>query len=87
VVGYAFNQDAGRTEAIMWTTSLYVPTCYANCDHSTEPPFLTVIDFGCFLNRYAAGDAYCNCDQSTTTPILNVLDFGCFLNAFAAGCS
>ncbi len=63
------------------------PTCYANCDHSTTPPVLNVLDFSCFLNAFAAGDPYANCDHSTTAPVLNVLDFSCFLNAFAAGCS
>jgi len=61
--------------------------CYANCDASTTPPVLNVQDFGCYLNRYAAGDTYANCDGSTTPPVLNVQDFGCFLNLYAAGCS
>jgi hypothetical protein len=61
--------------------------CYANCDGSTAAPVLNVLDFGCFLNRFAAGDSYANCDGSTAVPTLNVLDFGCFLNRFAAGCS
>ncbi len=61
--------------------------CYANCDHSTALPCLNVLDFGCFLNAFAAGQTYANCDSSTNIPVLNVLDFGCFLNAFAAGCS
>ena len=60
--------------------------CYANCDCSTTSPVLNVLDFGCFLNKFASGDAYANCDGSTTPPVLNVLDFSCFLNAFAAGC-
>ncbi len=62
-------------------------SCYANCDQSTTPPCLNVLDFSCFLNRFAAGDPYANCDGSTTPPVLNVLDFSCFLNRFAAGCS
>ncbi|MEX2217459.1 MAG: hypothetical protein WD749_01760 [Phycisphaerales bacterium] len=62
------------------------PVCYANCDESTAPPILNVSDFGCFLTRYAAGEAYANCDESTTPPILNVSDFGCFLTKYAAGC-
>jgi hypothetical protein len=61
--------------------------CYANCDGSTAQPLLNVQDFGCFLNRFAAGDSYANCDGSTTPPTLTVQDFGCFLNAFAAGCT
>jgi hypothetical protein len=61
--------------------------CYANCDASTTPPVLNVLDFTCFLNRFAAADTYANCDHSTTPPTLNVLDFTCFLNSFAAGCT
>ncbi|MEX2219848.1 MAG: hypothetical protein WD749_13940 [Phycisphaerales bacterium] len=60
--------------------------CYANCDNSTTPPVLNVADFGCFLTRYAAGEAYANCDESTQPPVLNVADFGCFLTKYAAGC-
>ncbi len=60
--------------------------CYANCDASTAAPALNVLDFACFLNKFAAGDAAANCDGSTTAPVLNVLDFTCFLNAFAHGC-
>jgi hypothetical protein len=60
--------------------------CYANCDGSAQPPVLNVLDFNCFLNKFAAGDSYANCDQSTTPPVLNILDFSCFLNRFAAGC-
>jgi hypothetical protein len=60
--------------------------CYANCDNSTAPPVLNVLDFNCFLNRFSAGDSYANCDGSTAAPVLNVLDFNCFLNRFSAGC-
>ncbi len=60
--------------------------CFANCDASTTTPILNVLDFACFLNKFAAGDPNANCDNSTTPPILNVLDFTCFLNRFAAGC-
>ncbi len=63
------------------------PRCYANCDGGTTLPCVNVLDFGCFLNKFAAGDPSANCDGSTTPPVLNVLDFGCFLNQFAAGCS
>ncbi len=62
-------------------------SCWANCDNSTTTPVLNVLDFTCFLNKFAAGDPYANCDNSTTPPVLNVLDFSCFLNKFAAGCS
>jgi hypothetical protein len=60
--------------------------CEPNCDNSTTAPNLNVLDFLCFLNKFAAGDANANCDRSTTPPLLNVLDFACFLNQFAAGC-
>jgi hypothetical protein len=60
--------------------------CYANCDCSTTPPRLNVLDFTCFLNKFSAGNANANCDASTTAPVLNVLDFTCFLNRFSAGC-
>ncbi len=63
------------------------PPCYANCDGSTTSPVLNVLDFSCFLNKFAAGETYANCDHSTTSPVLNVLDFSCFLNLFAAGCT
>ncbi len=63
------------------------PPCYANCDGSTSAPILNVLDFTCFLNRFAAADPAANCDGSTAPPVLNVLDFTCFLNRFAAGCS
>ena len=47
---------------------------------------INVLDFACFLNRFAAGDPYANCDGSTIVPVLNVNDFVCFLNRFSAGC-
>ena len=62
------------------------PYCYPNCDGSTTSPILNVLDFSCFLNRFAAGDPRANCDGSTNPPVLNVLDFSCFLNSFASGC-
>jgi hypothetical protein len=62
--------------------------CYANCDGSTTAPYLTVLDFNCFLNHFMAGDSYANCDSGCNPPpCLNVLDFNCFLNVFMAGCS
>jgi hypothetical protein len=61
--------------------------CYCNIDGSTTPPILNALDFGQFLNLYAAGDPLANCDGSELPPVLNTLDFGCFLNAYAAGCS
>ncbi len=75
-----------------WKGVAFTPTpaatpCYANCDHSTTIPCLNVLDFSCFLNKFAAQDPVANCDGSTQPPVLNVLDFSCFLNKFAAGCS
>jgi hypothetical protein len=61
--------------------------CYANCDGSTQAPYLTINDFVCFQSRFASGQSYANCDGSTANPILTVNDFICFQSAFAAGCS
>ncbi len=71
--------------AFMVLTNSIVP-CYPNCDNSSAAPTLNVLDFACFLNRFAAGDTYANCDGSTTPPVLNVLDFACYLNLYATGC-
>ncbi len=60
------------------------PNCYANCDTSTQVPRLNVLDFICFLNKYAARDPYANCTVDAT---IDVNDFQCFLNKFAAGCT
>ena len=85
------NDPSGSYEtnfdAVFRTWVTVAAPCYPNCDGSTVAPILNVLDFGCFLNRFAAGDSYANCDGSTTPPVLNVLDFTCFLNKFAAGCS
>jgi hypothetical protein len=59
------------------------PNCYANCDASTIPPRLNVLDFTCFLNRFARNDPYANCNGDGA---INVMDFSCFLARFAAGC-
>ncbi len=83
-VGGPFS-TAGTTPAAglaRWTSC----PCYANCDASSTPPVLNVLDFVCFLNRFASGNSYANCDQSTTPPVLNVNDFNCFINRFVAGC-
>ena len=29
--------------------------CYPNCDASTSPPILNILDFNCFLNAFIAG--------------------------------
>ncbi len=67
--------------------TVFAVWCYADCDLGATLPRLNVLDFACFINRFAVGDLHDNCDGSTTPPVLNVLDFTCFLNAFAAGCS
>jgi hypothetical protein len=64
----------------------YEVPCFANCDESSAAPVLNVLDFNCYLNRFATGEPYANCDGSTIPPALNVLDFNCFLGNFAAGC-
>ncbi len=76
----------GPAHVVYTPTATEVVMCYANCDGSTTPPALNVLDFACFLNMYAAADPAANCDGSTTPPVLNVLDFACFLNKYAAGC-
>lgn len=63
------------------------PPCYADCDTSTGPGVLDILDFLCFGNRFAANDPYaCDCDTSTGPGICDILDFLCFGNAFSAGC-
>ncbi len=86
---YPYWGTAATTPRVLIGRTYYSvsSTCYPNCDSSTTAPILNVLDFSCFLNRFAAGDTYANCDGSTTPPVLNVLDFSCFLNSFAAGCS
>jgi serine protease AprX len=90
IVGDAYLSDATVNAAFALVVTGGVrqtgAPCYANCDGSTVVPVLNVLDFNCFMNRFAAGESYANCDNSTEPPVLNVLDFNCFLNAFAAGC-
>jgi probable HAF family extracellular repeat protein len=82
------GNGVGPNGSLAWIATLAATNhCDANCDNSTTAPILNVLDFTCFLNKFAAGDTYANCDGSTTPPVLNVLDFTCFLNRFAAGCS
>jgi hypothetical protein len=89
--GYCACDTPGTQET--WE---YGRICPADCDGISEPPAANVLDFACFLNKYAVGTGmdphyqrylYINCDRSTSEPMLNVADFACFLNAFAAGCS
>jgi len=47
-------------------------------------PALNILDFQCFINRFAAGDVYANCDGSTAAPVLNALDFSCYIREYAA---
>jgi uncharacterized membrane protein len=83
VVGFGLDGQ-GRTQAFL---ARVIPApCYANCDGSSLQPVLNVLDFTCFMNRFAAGDPYANCDGNTDPPILTASDFVCFQSAFAAGC-
>jgi subtilisin-like proprotein convertase family protein len=77
----------GTIRGIQICAPVTIPSCYANCDGSMVGIYLNVLDFGCFLNKYANGDTGANCDGSTTPPVLNVQDFACYLNAYSAGCS
>ena len=81
------NSDIIGLDDVAVTAGTPPQGCYANCDQSTTVPFLNVLDFTCFLQKFAAAAPYANCDGSTTAPALNVLDFTCFLQKFAAGCS
>jgi hypothetical protein len=80
------TSDCGTVYSNAATLTVGAAPCYANCDNSTVPPLLNVLDFNCFLNRFSSGEAYANCDGSTVAPVLNVLDFNCFLNRFSVGC-
>jgi glucose/arabinose dehydrogenase len=84
----SFGEDAMGELYWMGNGNLFklVPSCYVNCDSSTEPPVLNVQDFTCFLQRYASNDCFANCDGSTVPPTLNVQDFTCFLQRYATGC-
>ncbi len=92
-LAFAFGDPAAAYPSQTWNVGvdyLFITTrngCYPNCDGSTAPPYLNVLDFLCWLNKFAAQDPYANCDQSANQPVLNVLDFACFLMRFAAGCS
>lgn len=64
-----------------------VATCYPDCDQSSGPGVLDILDFLCFGNRFQAGDPYaCDCDTATGMGVCDVLDFLCFGNRFHAGC-
>jgi hypothetical protein len=83
--GQAFSSVA-QVPVFCGSSGCAVPCGYANCDGSITPPYLNVVDFTCFLQKFQTGDPYANCDGSTTQPVLNVTDFTCFLQKFAAGC-
>jgi hypothetical protein len=51
VGGYLTNTGAGTLNLACTAGS----ACYANCDNSTSPPILNILDFNCFLNKFAAG--------------------------------
>ena len=54
--------------------------CAADCDGDGS---LSLFDFLCFQNLFAAGDPLADCDGDGA---LSLFDFLCFQNAFAAGC-
>src|SRR5262249_33672194 len=45
---------SGASGAFRLNVGFTASACYANCDGSTAAPVLTVADFGCFLNAFAA---------------------------------
>ncbi len=54
--------------------------CYPDCNASGS---LTIADFACFQQKFAAQDLYADCNASGT---LTIADFACFQAAFAQGC-
>ncbi len=84
----SFGEDASGELYACGNQGVYrlIPFCSANCDNSVTTPLLTVNDFQCFLNKFAAGDSYADCDGSTLPPILTANDFTCFLDRYAEGC-
>ncbi|MFN0131565.1 MAG: GC-type dockerin domain-anchored protein [Phycisphaerales bacterium] len=56
------------------------PNCYADCDLDRT---LTVADFVCYVNMFAAKDPYANCTVDAT---IDIADFICYQTKFAAGC-
>ncbi len=88
-VGGGFTHAGGQLSPYLARWSC---PCYADCDGSGS---LSVLDFMCFLNQFAAGRSlpavqqgsdYANCDGSAGTPALNPRDFLCYMERFAAGC-
>ena len=49
------NSSSGGDRALSITPGTGPAPCYANCDGSTAAPVLNVLDFSCFLNRFASG--------------------------------
>ena len=57
-IAILLNQNetlANADAAFAWAEAHFHSACYANCDGSTTAPVLNVLDFSCFLNRFAAG--------------------------------
>jgi hypothetical protein len=79
----AGNTGAATSAASFTLTAGITTACsYLNCDGSTVPPILNVLDFNCYVNAFNTGMPYANCDLSTQPPVLNVLDFNCFINRY-----
>lgn len=49
-IGLAGNLSVGNIAR--WRAR---PLCYAHCDGSTAAPVLNVLDFTCYMGRFAAG--------------------------------
>ena len=54
--------------------------CIADCDGDE---LLTIFDFLCFQNNFAASSPAADCDGDG---LLTIFDFLCFQNSFASGC-
>jgi hypothetical protein len=55
-------------------------SCYPDCN---DDGALDVSDFGCFTNKFIAGNLYADCNGDA---VLDITDFGCYTNKFIVGC-
>ena len=61
--------------------------CYADCDQSTGPGILDLVDYLCFAASFINSTTYaCDCDTSTGPLVCDLVDFVCFQSAFVSGC-
>jgi hypothetical protein len=76
----ARNRTDGGTQVSLPFVVYGSASCAADCDGDAA---LTIFDFLCFQNAFAAGDTAADCDGDGT---VTAADFACFQAAFGAGC-